>query len=829
MQQFNIQEYVDFNERGRASCPCCETLKGKPNTNLSLVPGTDGAYKCFRGCTPEDIRSTLGVQRNRQIPAAHAAATPPAAKTTVSPQKVREAHETLVESKGAAKQWLHNRGITDGLIQRYDLGIARAKTGDKYLPSITIPIPSDDGTLYWQKKRVAPWLTPEELKAKLGESYKEYKPWSQYGIPARSWFSWKPAEATATILCEGEWDAMLLGQMMREANQAIAVASFTCGCGNVPKDSTQLDVLPGTVYICYDHDTAGEKGAQQAATALGNRSRIMTCPIPTSIASDDQCDTDGWDISDAINNGSSLGDFLEAMKRAIALETKPAKAKGNPLWERLISNDDLMDSAPDYTEWLVPDLLTANELFLVAAGPRAGKSLLAMTLTLAVAQGSTFLGRPVMQGAVLYVCLEDSAAKLKEREASQGWTRGLPVHWLKKFKLSELHHLKEIAEELDPRLIVIDTLSRAKDASVSESSAEMSQVLEPLQEIAEALECCVLLVHHTGKVSVDNASQVDIFDTIRGSSAIRAVCRGSMVIAAGERDYRLVAENGWGKHDLKVVLDGNTQTWKLLGQWSPTENTSQKEQILDYLKKTKVATLEQIHDGTGIPKKSLYEQLSRLQASEILDEKVAKEGSRRKYTYRLALFNTIQQLNSVLNSRNADSDDDRSPIQQKNDFSYEGDHSESMQTGTCDTLHTFSDHPLPPTKAETVEYRPSNPDTASVTPIQQLFNTPLGESPSNPDTADDSRYSTRYSTTETTNTKSMQTGTCDTQICTGDRVRYVGEVASLKRVCGAKWLEVLQVSESEAIAKHSDWAVSQKIPLVDLQRRRRVPGQKAEG
>ncbi len=817
MQQFNIQEYVDFNERGRASCPCCETLKGKPNTNLSLVPGTDGAYKCFRGCTPEDIRSTLGVQRNRQIPAVHAVATPPAAKSTVSPQKVREAHETLIQSKGAAKQWLHDRGITDGLIQRHQLGITRAKTGDKYLPSISIPIPSDNGTLYWQKKRVAPWLTDSELKTKLGEAFKEYKAWSQYGIPARSWFSWKPAEATATILCEGEWDAILLGQMLREANQPIAVASFTCGCGNVPQDITQLEVLPGTVYICYDRDQPGEKGAQKAAAAIGERAKVMQCPIPTAVVNDDQWDTTGWDVSDAIIAGCSLGDFLEAMQSAIALETKPAKSDKNPLWERLISNDDLMDSAPDFTEWLVHDLLTANELFLVAAGPRAGKSLLAMTLTLAVAQGSTFLGRPVIQGAVIYVCLEDSAAKLKEREEAQGWTRGLPVYWLKKFKLSELHHLKELAEEIDPRLIVIDTLSRAKDASVSESSAEMSQVLEPLQEIAEALECCVLLVHHTGKVSVDNASQVDIFDTIRGSSAIRAVCRGSMVIAAGERDFRLVAENGWGKHDLKVVLDANTRKWKLLGQWTPTENTSQKEQILDYLKKTKVATLEQIHDGTGIPKKSLYEQLSRLQAAETPDEKVAKEGSRRKYTYRLALFNTIQQLNSVLNSRNADADDDRSPIQQKSNISSEGDHLKSMQTGTCDTLHSFSDHPLPPTNAETVEYRPANLDAASVLPIQQLFNTPLGESPSNPDTDDDSRYSTRYSTTEAENTKSMQTGTCDTPIRTGDRVRYCGGVRSLVRLCSTKHLEVLDANDESATVKHSGWLVSQTVPISDLQ------------
>jgi hypothetical protein len=760
------------------------------------------------------------------MPAAMATVKPAAAKSTVSPQKIREAHATLMQSNGEAKQWLHQRGITDGLIQRYQLGITRAKVGDKYIPAITIPIPNDDGTAYWQKKRVTPWLKEPELKVKLGESYKQYKAWSQFGVPARSWFAWKPAEATATILCEGEWDAMLLGQMMRECNQPIAIASFTCGCGSTPKDQTQLDVLPGTVYICYDRDRPGEDSAQKAAALIGDRARIMTCPMPSAVANDDQWDTTGWDVSDAIQHGSSLGDFLEAMKMAIAIETKRTKSEDNPLWARLISNDDLMDSAPDFTEWLVPDLLTANELFLVAAGPRAGKSLLAMTLTLAVAQGSSFLGRPVMQGTVLYVCLEDGAAKLKERETAQGWTRGLPVQWLKKFKLSELHYLKEIAEALDPRLIVIDTLSRAKDATVSESSSEMSQVLEPLQELAEELECCVLLVHHTGKVSVDNANQIDIFDTIRGSSAIRAVCRGSMVIAAGERDFRLVAENGWGKHDLKVVLDANTQTWKLLGQWTPTENSGQKELILEYLKKTQVATLEQIHEGTGIPKKSLYEQLSRLQASDLPGEKVTKEGSRRKYTYRLALFNTIQQLNSVLNSAKADSDDDRSPIQQKIISSFSGDHSESMQTGTCDTLHTFSDHPLPPTNGEIVEYPPSNPSTASFSPIQQLFNTPLAESPSNLATEGDSRYSTRYSTNSETQLESMQTGTCDTSITpldhpspplnVGDRVRYCGKVSALERLCGSKHLEVISLDTGLATVKHSRWLVTQTIPIADL-------------
>jgi hypothetical protein len=85
-----------------------------------------------------------------------------------------------------------------------------------------------------------------------------------------------------------------------------------------------------------------------------------------------------------------------------------------------------MERAPDYVEWLVNDILNANELFLLAAG----KSLLAMRLSRAVACGTKFLDRPVMQGPVIYVNLEDADAKIKERVEAQQWPEGVPVHWL---------------------------------------------------------------------------------------------------------------------------------------------------------------------------------------------------------------------------------------------------------------------------------------------------------------------------------------------------------------------------------------------------------------
>ena len=217
--------------------------------------------------------------------------------------------------------------------------------------------------------------------------------------------------------------------------------------------------------------------------------------------------------------------------------------------------------------------------------------------------------------------------------------------------------------------MVLDTLSRVKDATISESSAEMSQLLEPLQETAQKEECTILLVHHIGKIQADGASETDIFDRIRGSSAIRATCRGSMILAAGEQNHRLLTENGWNKEDLKIRLNTVTTRWELVGRWNQAKNVPQKQQIVNYLKTVLEASIEQINEATGISKKSLYEQLARLQVSENAEDKVIKRGSKRNYTYALEHQSHIQLLNKVLKRPNEVSEKDTSHYSTKNNFS----------------------------------------------------------------------------------------------------------------------------------------------------------------
>ncbi|MFQ4134812.1 AAA family ATPase [Nodosilinea sp. PGN35] len=744
---FNITEFVEFDTKGRAACPNC-TLDGKATQkNLSVLDS--GAYKCHRGCTTQQIRAALGpVATAAPPPPATSPATPPA-KVLVSPAKVKEATDRLLHQSTHALRWLVARGITPEMIAHYRLGVTRCRVGDTtkpnkfcHLHAIAVPIPNADGTAYFQKKRVAPWVEP-------GDRPDGYQAWSQYGIPQMVYTTHQPVAPTATWLCEGEWDALVLGWAVRHSalKNDVQVSCFTCGAGNVPPDN-ELERLTGDVVVFYDLDDAGAKGAAKVAARLKDRCRVAT--VPTT---GDDTPT-GWDISDAI--GAGLFDRL-AIAANDAPPWEPPKGN-NPLRNRLITNDQLLERAPDYTDWLVDDLLTADELFLLAASPRAGKSLMAMTLAKAVATGGRFLGRPVSKGAVLYIRCEDSETKTKEREIKQGWPPGVPVYWLDKFKLSELAHLEQLVEELGCRLVVLDTLSRIRDSAISESSAEMSQLLEPLQEMCKRQRCTGLLVHHTGKINLQNAGEVDVFDTIRGSSAIRATCRGTLILAADERNYRLAVENGWGKLDLQIILDANTLEWRLLGNWlGPNVDVSQKDRVLAYMNQVAAAGIDQIAEATNLPKKSLYEVLKRLQAEDLIE----KRGEQRAAVYvrkaatqiellekaiaidddpvqqppqsdhttgtfeqssgTLGPVQQVQHVELLLNSSNPDGVNDRGEVQQLSVSAPPPEKVINLEKSEQKNDHFFAETP-PPTPIDLLNSEPK-PLQGKGLQVQQQFNT----------------------------------------------------------------------------------------------------------
>lgn len=659
---FRITDYVEFDHSGRALCPVCSPKHRRKSKTLSLYPNDSGAYKCFRGCSPELIREALGVPKQEYrhtstVSSSSTTRTKSASKTQepklYSEQKIIQDYSELMSLKGTALEavrYLANRLITTDLIKYYKLGLARSKCNDTMLYSISIPLPYKDG--YMIKKRVAPW---DKSATKL----EGYKPWVQYGVINYIYFTHLPSDAPQTWLVEGEWDAMVLGWIARQNKANIAVATFTCGCDSLPPEA-ELKKLPGQVVIFYDRNDSlingkrvGEESAKKVARALGDRALIAKVPMP------ENCTVKGWDVTDAIKEGYTLESFERA-----ALEARPfQKLESNSFAARTRTLKKLYDESEDYIEWVVPDILPPNEAVLLAASPRVGKSLFALALARAIAGGRKFLDRPCPQGKVLYICKEDSDVKVKIRLNMQGWTDEELNNVIieNEFTIDEFPDLSEYVKEVHPSLIIFDTLSRIHTGNIGENSADMSKIIAPIQDLARKENVCCLIVHHTVKGIPENAERTSLFDLARGSSAIRGTCRASMILAKTKEGFRLVVENGFGNDlDLALHLNPSDLIWRLNGNWMPPNvDRSQKDIVLDWFKKHRDGTIKQVHEGTNLPKRNIYQILTRL----INDQAITRTGSRYTTRYHLSIQH-IQQLNGVLNEQMEFPVRDRPPIQQ---------------------------------------------------------------------------------------------------------------------------------------------------------------------
>ncbi len=192
------------------------------------------------------------------------------------------------------------------MIRHYRLGFSHWQ---KTHPAIAIHIPVPQSDQFYRKRRIAPWLDHDLPK------------WSQAGVPNTIFYTHLPQQPVATWFCEGEWDAMRLGWLAHQQNQSIAVCCSTAGCGAIPPID-QLNQLPGEVIIWFDrNDTPtkqgtipGDEGAKKLAIALADRGKIAQVPMP------DDCQVNGWDVSNALDAGFTWADFEQAAAVAIAPE-----------------------------------------------------------------------------------------------------------------------------------------------------------------------------------------------------------------------------------------------------------------------------------------------------------------------------------------------------------------------------------------------------------------------------------------------------------------------------------------------------------------------------
>lgn len=166
-----------------------------------------------------------------------------------------------------------------------------------------------------------------------------------------------------------------------------------------------------------------------------------------------------------------------------------------------------LDNIPDPDPLIGEDLLFRDCLVWMVGKPGCMKSFTALDMAGCVGTGEHWQGWPVKQGKVLYLVAEGvSGTKKRVRawEKAMGRTMDdvifLPIAVQSKLA-TQWAALIELATELKPALIVIDTQARVTVGVEENSNTEMGIFVDQAERLRKATGACVLIVHHIGKSS----------------------------------------------------------------------------------------------------------------------------------------------------------------------------------------------------------------------------------------------------------------------------------------------------------------------------------------
>jgi hypothetical protein len=172
--------------------------------------------------------------------------------------------------------------------------------------------------------------------------------------------------------------------------------------------------------------------------------------------------------------------------------------------------------------WIVDHVIPEADLVTLYGESGAGKSFVALDLTMAIARGVEWRGKAVRQGRVVYIAAEGGGGfrnrlvayahhhQVELGEVPFGIIHATP-NLLAKDDVKDLQAVLKASEGAD--VIVIDTFAQVTAGANENAGEDMGLALRNARRLGEASGAVVILVHHSGKDASKGA---------RGWSGIRA-------------------------------------------------------------------------------------------------------------------------------------------------------------------------------------------------------------------------------------------------------------------------------------------------------------------
>lgn len=201
------------------------------------------------------------------------------------------------------------------------------------------------------------------------------------------------------------------------------------------------------------------------------------------------------------------------------------------------SSYDLLKSNLPPVYWIVENFIPQG-LTVIASPPKNGKSWFVLQLGICVATGQDFLEYNTNRSDVLYLALEDSKNRLKERlmklletnEAPKNLTIATKADSVSKNLINMLEDY--IENNPSTKLIIIDTFQKVR-TSTKRDNLYANDYSETglLKELADKYGIGIIIVHHVRKAKDDY-----VFNTVSGTNGIIGAADTIFVFEKDKKD-----------------------------------------------------------------------------------------------------------------------------------------------------------------------------------------------------------------------------------------------------------------------------------------------------
>lgn len=216
---------------------------------------------------------------------------------------------------------------------------------------------------------------------------------------------------------------------------------------------------------------------------------------------------------------------------------------------------------PAPVPWLIENIAAEGMVSLLVGEPGKGKSLLALAGAARAARGEPFMGFPTSASGIVIIDAENGKNEMHRRMRALKFFDNVQVaDALGGLTLPDkLDRIEDVMATATNRLLILDSFRTLWGGDENDSES-VTGILNPLQQLARAYDCGVILIHHTNKLG-----------GFRGSGAIQAV--PEVMVTMGQHSRDKIADRRYVRWDKLRCAPRPKTRWVRIGNGLSFEET----------------------------------------------------------------------------------------------------------------------------------------------------------------------------------------------------------------------------------------------------------------